>query len=150
MGKAAINEPSITPTQAPIATDTPTPTPTPLTNPDDIKTELQSDADSVLTGDNITAGYGEKLAKAVIYETTSTKQPLSFIQDECFNMQKAVWQDQQLSVKIVDFAIATINGQYPNVYGECMLTATNASKIDWDTTDAATAWKHKVYQDMTP
>lgn len=129
---------------------TDTPTPTPLMNPDDIKSELQSDANSTLTGDNITADYGTQLSKGVIFETTSAKQPLSFIQGECFNIQKAVWQDQQLSIKILDFAIATVNGQFPDVYGECVLDSSSASKIDWNTTDAVTAWNNKVYQNMTP
>ncbi len=131
-------------------TDTPTPTPTPLTNSDDIKSELQSDANSTLTGDNITADYGVQLSKGVIFETTSSKQPLSFIQSECFNMQKTVWQDQQLSIKILDFAIATVNGQFPDVYGECVLDSNSANKIDWNTTNAVTAWNNKVYQNMTP
>jgi len=138
------------PGSTPQATDTPTPMPTALTNPDDIKSELQSDANSALTGSNITADYGAQLSKAVIFETSLTKQPLSFIQSECFNMQKAVWQDQQLRVKIVDFAIAIINGQLLNVYGECVLDTSHASKINWDNTDAVTAWNNKVYQDMKP
>ena len=128
----------------------PTDAPTSLTNLDDIKSELQSDANSVLTGDNIIADYGVQLSKAAIIESTSTKQPLSFIQTECFNIQKAVWQDQQLSLKIVDFAIDTVNGQFPDVYGECVLDSSSAGKIDWNSTDAVTAWNNKVYQDMTP
>lgn len=142
---------SPTATQAPAqVAPTNTPAPTALTNPNDIKSELQSDAYSALTASNITADYGAQLSKAVIFETSLIKQPLSFIQSECFNIQKTVWQDQQLRVKIVDFTIATVNGQLPNVYGECMLDENYAIKIDWNATDAATAWNNKIYQNMTP
>ncbi|SRR6266566_8711800 len=137
-------------TDTPVPTDTPTPTQAPLTNSDDIKQQLQSDASSTLTGSNITADYGTQLSKGVIFETTSTKQSLNFIQTECFNIQQAVWQDQQLNIKILDFALATVNGQYPDVYGECVLDSNGASKVDWNNTDAVTAWNDKIYSNVTP
>ena len=140
------------------ATNAPTDTPAPtqvsvLTNTDDIKAELKSDATSVLTGSNIITDYGEQLSKGVILESVSEAPPLSFIQTECFNIQKTVWRDPQLNIKLLDFGIAMpdpSNPSLPKVVGECVLDAANGTNIDWNNADAASAWNQKIYTDMTP
>ncbi len=154
IGHAAITEPTNSTPVATLAPATEQPTTPPtvavLTNVDEIKAEIKNDANGVLTGDAIVSDYSEQESRAIILESTANKRPLSFVQDECFNMQKTIWQDPLLSVQSVDFAIAIIRNGAAVVYGECILNSSNAGKIDWGNTDAATAWNDKVYQDMTP
>jgi len=93
-------------TDTPIPTDTPAPTatpvPTPLTNKDAIANQLKADAaNAQLQGDLITTGYGAKNNAFIQIGlnaplTMSQSDQLSLVQTDCFNGQKAVWQDPLL------------------------------------------------------
>jgi hypothetical protein len=134
---------------------TDTPTPTPLTDKAAINAQIKSDiANASLQGVAIIAGFGTNASVIESLPTPgmSPSDQLSFVQTDCFNAQKVVWQDPLLrNIKYLDFAVTTLDSQgLPSVVGECILDLEHASKIDWNNTDAVTAWNNKVYQDMTP
>ena len=139
-------------------TDTPTPTPTPLTNKDAIAKQVQVDiTNALLQGDDIQAGYGAKGNAFVIIGlkpplTMSQGDQLALVQNDCFDGQKTIWQDPLLQkVAWTDVYIFTQDSQgLPVTVGECILHPANAHKINWNNTDAVTAWTNKVYENMTP
>ena len=107
----AINPQSSTTTTATTSdvqpTDTPTPTstqptPTPLTNKKAITEQVQADITNAgLQGDDIQAGYG---AKDNVFALIGLNPPLAMtpgeqlalVQNDCFDGQKAIWQDPLL------------------------------------------------------
>jgi hypothetical protein len=134
------------------------PTPTPLTNKDAIAKQVQVDiTNAQLQGDDIQAGYGAKGNAFVIIGLKpplmmSQGDQLALVQNDCFDGQKAIWQDPLLQkVAWTDVYIFTQDSQgLPVTVGECILHPANAHKIDWNNTDAFTAWNNKVYENMTP
>ena len=146
-------------TQAPTtALPTDTPTPTPLTNKDAITKQVQADiAAAALTGDIIQADYGEKGNAFALVGlkpplTLSSSEQLTLVQNDCFDGQKAIWTDPLLqtigSMEVYVFTQDSIGA--PVAVGDCTLHPQTASLIDWNNTDAVTAWNNKVYEGMTP
>jgi hypothetical protein len=143
-------------TDTPVPTDTPQPTAAPLTDKDAINNQVKSDIASVyLEGDSITAGYNKNAAVVVGLNppvTMSQDAQLALVANDCFSAQKVIWQDPLLQkIGYLDVSVITQDSQgLPVVIGECVLDAQHASKIDWNNTDAATAWNNKIYSNMTP
>ncbi len=134
---------------------TDTTVPTPLTSKAAIDAQVKADiANAGLQGIDIVAGFGTNasVVEGLPSSVTSQSDQLSFVQTDCFNAQKSVWQDPLLrNIKYLDFAVITLDSQgLPSVVGECKLDLQHASKIDWNTTDAVTDWNNKVYENMTP
>ncbi len=162
VGHAAITDISATSQaiQPPAATDIPTlaPTATPLTNKDAITKEVQADITAAsLTGDVIQAGYGKKDNAFALVGlkpplTMSKDEQLTLVLTDCFDGQKAIWTDPLLAhIGSMEVFVFTQDSQgLPVTVGDCILHPYNASLIDWNSTDALTAWNNKAYEDMTP
>ena len=94
-----------------------------------------------LQGDEIQAGYGAKDNAFVIIGlkpplTLSQSDQLTLVQNDCFDGQKAIWQDPLLQkTGWMDVGNFTQDSQgLPVIVGECILHPKNAHKINWDTT----------------
>jgi len=136
-------------------------TPTPLTDMSAIDQQVQDDINNAsLQGDNIRAGYGKyHNAFAIIGLqpplTMSKSEQLALVQNDCFDGQKAVWTDPLLqNIGRMEVFVFTVDTQglrpLPVTVGDCILHPNHAHKIDWNTTDALTAWNDKVYENMVP
>jgi len=137
------------------ATDTPippTPTSSALTDKAAIKTQLQSDISNLaLVGDTVNVDYGDH-AVVLVGENQRPDEGylVAMVQSECYDVQKAVWQDPLLQkVNWLDFSVFTVDSQgLPVVLGECILHAQKAGSIQWDNYDATSAWQQKIYENM--
>jgi hypothetical protein len=142
----------------PAPTDTPTPTPAPLTARSAIDSRVKDDiAAATLVGDIIQAGYGKKNNAFALVGlnpplTMSQGDQLVLVQNDCFDGERAIWTDPLLqNIGSMEVFIFTQDSQgLPVTVGDCLLHPKTAAKIDWNTTDATTAWNKKVYESMAP
>lgn len=130
------------PTSAPTQASTPTNTPTVKQNIVQLVDSHTSDADKI--------EFPQNDGKTVVVQITLSEQLDSnsariTIQDNCFNIQQALWTAHIASLKDVDLAfrgpsVDKFGNKSIAPYGVCDLTKATAAKFRWDNLNAQSGW----------